>query len=89
VLKSPRDPALRVEAAAIFLRSGEEQEGLRWLDMALHLDGGYRPAHQALADYFERHGQPERAAHHRRLARAQPTRGGDSGLSPATDAHPP
>jgi tetratricopeptide (TPR) repeat protein len=68
VLKTPGDPALRVEAAAIFLRSGEEQEGLRWLGMALRLDPACRAAHEALAEYYERHGEQQRAARHRLLA---------------------
>jgi Flp pilus assembly protein TadD len=69
VLKSPSDPALRSEAGIIFLRNGEPQKGLRWLGMALEQDPGYRPAHQALADYYERTGRLDLAAGHRRLAR--------------------
>jgi len=54
VLQRPNDPALRCEAGIIFLRNGEEKEGLRWLDMALRLDPNYAPARRALADYFQR-----------------------------------
>jgi tetratricopeptide (TPR) repeat protein len=67
-LKDPRDPVPRYEAGLIFLRSGEEQEGVRWLNMALHEAPGYRPAHRALADYYQRTGQSELAARHSHLA---------------------
>jgi tetratricopeptide (TPR) repeat protein len=62
------DPALRCEAALIFFRAGEDQEGERWLFMALQADPTYRPAHEALAAYYERTGRTEQAESHRRLA---------------------
>jgi tetratricopeptide (TPR) repeat protein len=68
VLKAPNDPALRTEAGVLFLRNGEEEEGVRWLQMALKLDPSYWPAHRALADYFREHGQPALADQHERLA---------------------
>jgi Tfp pilus assembly protein PilF len=67
-LKAPHDPAPRCEAGLIFLRCGEEQEGVRWLQMALHEAPAYQPAHQALADYYQRTGQSELAARHGRMA---------------------
>jgi len=71
VLRHPHDPALRCEVAAIFLRNGEEAEGVRWLHLALRDAPDYGPAHQALADYYQRTGKPELAAHHRQLAEAR------------------
>jgi Tfp pilus assembly protein PilF len=68
VLREPRNPALRCEGGLLFLRAGEEEEGIRWLNQALRLDPGYRPAHAALADYYQGSGKSELAAHHRRLA---------------------
>jgi tetratricopeptide (TPR) repeat protein len=68
VLQSPDDPCLRYEAGVIFLRNGETQKGLRWLSMALRQDPWHRPAHRALADYYQGTGQPDLAAHHRQLA---------------------
>jgi tetratricopeptide (TPR) repeat protein len=53
VLERPRDPALRCEGGEIFLRNGEEQAGLTWLNLAIRLDPNYRPAQQALAAYRE------------------------------------
>jgi predicted Zn-dependent protease len=64
----PNDPAPRHEAGAILLRNGQEREGLRWLENALQQDPNYRPTHEIMADYFEKHGQPAEAAQHRRRA---------------------
>lgn len=66
--RAPHDPALRCEAGELMMRNGQEKEGLRWLDSALQQDPAHRPTHRALADYFERHGEPARAAAHRRQA---------------------
>ena len=68
IMLAPRDPKLCSEAGAILLRNGQEEAGLHWLNSALQEQPGCRPAHQALADYFERHGKPDPAAYHRRLA---------------------
>jgi predicted Zn-dependent protease len=65
--KSPNDPALRTEIGNILLRSGSDREGVQWLYSALKQDRTYAPAHRALADYFERIGEPARAAPHRRF----------------------
>lgn len=64
----PNDPALHVEVGAILLRSGEKEEGLRWLQQALRIDPLYPRAHAELARYFELNGDAKRATHHRRLA---------------------
>jgi Tfp pilus assembly protein PilF len=61
------DPAIRCEAALLFFRAGANQEGERWLLMALQADPAYRPAHEALATYYQRTGRAEQAASHRRL----------------------
>jgi Tfp pilus assembly protein PilF len=66
--RRPEDASLRYEAGVICLRSGQEQEALRWLIGALQADPQYRPAHLAVADCYERTGQPEWAAYHRCLA---------------------
>jgi predicted Zn-dependent protease len=64
ILGSPHDPAPRLAAGEIFLKLGNEKEGLRWLYSALQQDPGHRPTHQALRDHFRSKGQPERAAAH-------------------------
>jgi tetratricopeptide (TPR) repeat protein len=66
------DPSLRFQAGLIFLRSGQEREGVRWLQSALQEDPHYQPARLALADYFEKAGDSVQAAWHRRLAGQEP-----------------
>jgi Flp pilus assembly protein TadD len=72
VLKSPADPALRCEAALLFLRNGEEQEGMRWLKFALRLDPHCVTAHRALAAHYRKTGQTELAEQHERLTEGGP-----------------
>jgi Tfp pilus assembly protein PilF len=68
IARTPHDPALRCEAGLLLLRNGLESEGLRWLESALREDPRHAPTHQALADYYKRTGNSERAEQHRRLA---------------------
>jgi tetratricopeptide (TPR) repeat protein len=76
VMKAPHNPTLRYEVGMIFLKYGETDQGLRWLEMALREDPGHGPTHRALARHFERAGQTGRAAYHRRfLAGGLATRG--------------
>jgi tetratricopeptide (TPR) repeat protein len=49
VLDRPNDAALRCEGGLLFLRNGERDEGLRWLQLALRLDPKCEPARAALA----------------------------------------
>jgi predicted Zn-dependent protease len=49
VMKRPDDADLRCEVGLIFLRNGERQEGIRWLQMALRLDPTCEAARTALA----------------------------------------
>jgi tetratricopeptide (TPR) repeat protein len=67
--RSPHDAALHYEAGMIALRTGAIAEGVRWLHSALREDPGHGPAHQALATYYQRTGNPALAARHRELAR--------------------
>jgi Flp pilus assembly protein TadD len=67
VHRAAPDPSLRSEAGIILLRNGEPDKGLRWLSMALRQDPWHRPAHQALADYYQRIGRFDLAARHRKL----------------------
>jgi tetratricopeptide (TPR) repeat protein len=59
------DPAALTEVGVLFLPSNE-RIGRYWLNRALQLDANYQPAHQALADYYDRKGDLERASAHRR-----------------------
>lgn len=65
----PADPGLRCEIGKLFLRSGEEQEGVLWLQSALRIDPGHKPTHRALAEYYEKSQRPSLASRHRQLAR--------------------
>jgi tetratricopeptide (TPR) repeat protein len=65
----PRDPAVRYEIGCWALKNGDEKNGIGWLCTALLADANHGPAHAALADLFERTGQPRRAAWHRSQAR--------------------
>ena len=49
VMERPQDAALRREGGLLFLRNGERQEGIRWLQQAVRLDPGSREAREALA----------------------------------------
>jgi tetratricopeptide (TPR) repeat protein len=68
ILKAPGSAALRHEIGVIFLRNGFVEDGVRWQQTALDQDPGYRPAHLALAEHYQRTGQLDLAARHRRAA---------------------
>jgi tetratricopeptide (TPR) repeat protein len=70
VLKTPKSAPLRHDIGVLFLRNGLEEDGVSWLRTALEQDPGYRPAHQALTEYYQRTGQLELAARHRQAAGA-------------------
>lgn len=84
IARTPHDAALRCEAGLVLLRNGLETEGLRWLNSALEEDPRHTPTHQALADYYTRTGNSERAEHHRRLALegGTPIKGGSGKAGP-------
>ena len=65
--REPRDVALRYEIAIQLMRLGREQDGVAALYFVLEQQPRHGPAREALADYFERMGQPGRAARHRRV----------------------
>jgi predicted Zn-dependent protease len=70
VLKAPQAVAPRYELAVTCLRVGQEEEALTWLAGILRDAPDHGPTHRILAEYYERAGQPERAAYHRRRAGA-------------------
>jgi tetratricopeptide (TPR) repeat protein len=69
--KSPRDLALRCDMGELFLRIGQDQEGVQWLNGVLQQAPRYRAAHLALADYYANTGKPALAKRHRREAAGQ------------------
>jgi tetratricopeptide (TPR) repeat protein len=57
VLASPHDPAFRYDLGMLLLRTGQEEEGVSWLQSALREDPGHQPARAALEEYGRRAGQ--------------------------------
>jgi tetratricopeptide (TPR) repeat protein len=58
----------RFEIAVGLMRLGREQDAVATLVSVLEQNPQHRAAHEALADYFERTGQPGRATRHRRAS---------------------
>ncbi len=69
VVKTPADPAPRRAAGLICLRNGQPAEGLRWLQGALERAPDDKATNESLADYFQSHGDAERARYHREKSR--------------------
>jgi tetratricopeptide (TPR) repeat protein len=70
--KQPHEASLHYEIAIIMRTIGREELCCNWLLSALRWDSKYAPAHAALADYYERHGDSEKAAVHRQHASDTP-----------------
>jgi tetratricopeptide (TPR) repeat protein len=86
----PDNVDARAEIGRLLLQYGSEGEGMFWLGTALSIDANCKPAHEALADYFDQQADrdPEaaaRAIHHRRLAQADAANHAD-GTSESTGA---
>jgi tetratricopeptide (TPR) repeat protein len=70
---NPNDPGLAREAGELFLRIGEDQRGLFWLNRALRLKPGHAATLRALIAYYERTNNPDKVAQYRRqLAGREP-----------------
>jgi tetratricopeptide (TPR) repeat protein len=72
---SPYDPELRREIGELFLRNSRTEDGVRWLESALRVRPDHAPTHRLLADYYDRAGQPGRAARHREFLGGTPPPG--------------
>jgi Tfp pilus assembly protein PilF len=66
--KSRGNPERASEVGVLLLRTGQDQLGLDWLNMALKLDPRSASAHKALASYYEKKGESDKAEEHRRAA---------------------
>jgi tetratricopeptide (TPR) repeat protein len=53
------------EAGLIYLRHNQAKRAIDWLTSSLQVKPDYAPAHKALAEAYQRVGDPERAAYHR------------------------
>jgi predicted Zn-dependent protease len=70
VMDSPQArPADCVELGQLLVEIKQDTRGLYWLYEALERDPNQQQAHEALAAYYERQGNAEKAAVHRRHAR--------------------
>ncbi len=65
---NPDDVEVRWDLWLWTLRNGESVESLAWLTEILRAAPRHAQAHEALANYFDRAGQPRRAALHRAAA---------------------
>jgi len=61
-----RDANPAFEIGSLLLQIGQERQGLHWLNQALERNPDHQPTHAALADYYQKIGDPEQAASHRR-----------------------
>ncbi len=68
LLRDPENTTLRYQAGTVCLGLHREDEAARWFQSVLRLDPRHAPTHRALADYFQKHGEPQRAEYHRRRA---------------------
>lgn len=63
----PKAPS---EVGRTFLSIGQERLGIFWLHQALERDANHKPTHEALAEHYEKKGDADKAASHRRRAAA-------------------
>jgi Tfp pilus assembly protein PilF len=66
---APSDNAVRWDLSELARRNGQSEEAYAWLLEILRFDPNHAAAHAALAEYFDRAGQPRRADLHRTAAR--------------------
>jgi tetratricopeptide (TPR) repeat protein len=71
LLKEADNLDLRCDIGKLYLQLDEE-EAAHWFQSILYMDPNHRPTCQVLADYWEKHGNPSKAAHFRRKAGAEP-----------------
>jgi predicted Zn-dependent protease len=68
VKKHPSDPELRYELGVLLLRHVSRTEGAAWLESVFQYASTHTDAHRALADYYEKTGNPSLATQHRQIA---------------------
>jgi tetratricopeptide (TPR) repeat protein len=64
----PDNATPRYQAGVLSLKLGREPEAAMWFQRALWIDPKHQPTHEAMADYFDKHHDPQRAAYHRKKA---------------------
>src|SRR5436305_5948212 len=72
-LKFPDDPVVATNLGVMLLEQDAGDEGVKWLQRALALDGRCAPAHYNLANFMRGAGRREEAAdHYQRAVDADP-----------------
>jgi tetratricopeptide (TPR) repeat protein len=61
-----KDAARPCEIGTLLLQMGKESLGLHWLNEALQREAGHQPTLKALAEFYEKKGEWEKATRHRR-----------------------
>ena len=61
----PGDPKRRFEIGTLLLKYGHRSDGAGWMRSAVEVDSEFRPAHQALLNYYTEEGLNDLAAQHR------------------------
>jgi tetratricopeptide (TPR) repeat protein len=69
--QQPESAETCAEVGRLLLRLGRKEMALGWLRRALHADEKCKPAHEAMATYFEQVGNAEEAERERRLAEGE------------------
>ena len=73
VREHPRDPKRRFEIGTTLLKYGHRSDGAGWLRSVVEVDSGYRPAHEALLNYYTEEGLKDLAAQHRSALSGTPS----------------
>jgi tetratricopeptide (TPR) repeat protein len=68
ILQDPNDLKSRSEVARWMLEHGHAEEGLKWTREVLRADPRHVATHRALAEYYQKHGDPGLANYHRLMA---------------------
>jgi Tfp pilus assembly protein PilF len=68
LLKEADNVELRYQMALLQLQLGDDDEAAHWFQTILWIDPTHRPTFRALADYWQKKGNPTRANHYRSLA---------------------
>ncbi len=72
VQKQPDSLEPRYEIGVTLLQYASASDGIAWLYSALEIDPQHTKTHQALAEYYQQHGNPKLAERHARLAAGSP-----------------
>lgn len=77
ILENPQDPSIRVKLGELLMQYESEKNGRFWISSAFSIDPNFRPAHEALAKYYEQASKKDTklkalAEYHAQAAKAKP-----------------